>query len=113
MCSSDLGAAIAPDRRRIVVGVLWALSSVGLGWLLASAGTQDAIVKYGRMFSALQFLLSASRDTYVSGLALGIRFALAHLAAIGLSMAGMLVAATWFAWRARPSVGRRPAKPAV
>ena len=108
-----VGAAIAPDRRRIVVGVLWALSSVGLGWLLASAGTQDAIVKYGRMFSALQFLLSASRDTYVSGLALGIRFALAHLAAIGLSMAGMLVAATWFAWRARPSVGRRPAKPAV
>jgi hypothetical protein len=72
-----------------------------LGWALLAAGTESAVVKYGRVFSALQFLLSTDRSVYVDGASLALRFVLAHLALSGLSAAGLLVAA------ALPAVRRR------
>ncbi|WP_162910144.1 VanZ family protein [Azohydromonas sediminis] len=72
-----------------------------LGWALLAVGTEPAVVKYGRVFSALQFLLSTDRSVYVEGASLALRFVLAHVALSGLSAAGLLVAA------ALPTVRRR------
>jgi len=40
-------------------------------------GTEQVIVKYGKVFSAWQFVLSPNRENYVSGARLSLHFALA------------------------------------
>lgn len=83
--------------------------SLALGWGLVSWGTEDVIIKYGRVFSGLQFLLSASRDSYATGVSLGLRFAVAHLALLALAIAGTLVSMAWFDRRQRGAAsGARP-----
>jgi len=47
-----------------------------------SLGTAPAIAKYGEVFSALQFLLSADRTQYAAGPALLARYVGAHVTAI-------------------------------
>lgn len=47
-------------------------------------GTEQIIVKYGKVFSAWQFLLSTDRDHYASGTALLVRFAIAYGAALAV-----------------------------
>jgi hypothetical protein len=63
----------APMRwRRLLPGLLICVVLAALGlWL----GLESAVVKYGQVFSALQFLLSAQRDAYVAGWALWLRLA--------------------------------------
>lgn len=73
------------DRWR---GALVALALVSLlaipGYGLVYYGTEATIVKYDKVFSAIQFLLSASRDHYVQDARLVIRFLIAHFAAVVL-----------------------------
>ena len=45
-------------------------------------GTEQIIVRYGKVFSAWQFLLSTDRDHYASGTTLLVRFAIAYGAAL-------------------------------
>ena len=90
-----------PRWSRAAVGVVVLTASTLLGWALLAAGTESSVVKYGRVFSALQFLLSTDRNAYVDGFALAARFALAHLALSGLAGAGLLVAGALPAARAR------------
>ena len=74
-----------------------ALLSIPLGWALLQFGLESHVQKYGVSFSGLQFLLSADRQHYATGLNLGLRYALFHLAVTGL------VALAQWPWRAIPS----------
>jgi VanZ family protein len=105
-----LGSIAGLGRQPALRGLATLSLSLALGWGLASWGTEDIIIKYGRAFSALQFLLSESRETYLAGPSLWVRFAVAHLAFVALATVGALVAGSWMA-RARPgmSTGARSA----
>ncbi|OGB05383.1 MAG: hypothetical protein A3G29_10435 [Burkholderiales bacterium RIFCSPLOWO2_12_FULL_64_99] len=105
MSGSALSAALSTRRQ---VGMLISLA-VG-GALLASLcfwwGAEHTILKYGKVFSAFQFLLSTDRDHYVEGAALAVRF----VAAISLMCVGLAMM-QWLAWRhlaieARPASSR-------
>lgn len=81
-----------PGVRRTLGAMAVLLASTLAGWVLLAVGTESAIVKYGRVFSALQFLLSTDRSAYADGLALVSRFAVAHAVLAGLACAGLLFA---------------------
>jgi glycopeptide antibiotics resistance protein len=73
---------------RVVVASVLVLASCALGFWLITAGTESAIIKYGRVFSALQFLLSTNRDSYAESQAVLVRFSLIYvgtLVALGLA----------------------------
>lgn len=72
---SALAAAAAPRRRGpLLVLVVLALA---LAPALFAAGLEPMLVKYDRVFSALQFIVSAGRDRYASGDELAFRAAAA------------------------------------
>ncbi len=81
----------------------WACVALPLSFGLLQLGTDTDIFKYGRHFSALQFLLSADRAHLASGAELAIRY--------GLAYCGGLAA---LAFAQRPWVGmasaQRPAR---
>lgn len=56
------------------------LISYPLGYFLMQWGTEQFIMKYDAVFSALQFLFSTDRNHYVTGEALRLRFFTAHTA---------------------------------
>ena len=47
-------------------------------------GTENYVIKYNKIFSAMQFLLSADRKHYAESNVLMVRFAIAHLAFVSL-----------------------------
>lgn len=53
-----------------------------VAFLSISGATEKAVAKYGKVFSALQFLLSPDRDNYVAFPELLIRYAVAHTGAV-------------------------------
>ena len=75
VCGSAAGAALVPGRRWAMLVV--AGLAAGLAPLFFSAGLEQVLVKYGRAFSALQFILSVGRDSYAVGGELQLRAALA------------------------------------
>jgi VanZ family protein len=89
---ASLATSVGPARRR-PLGVLAALA-LPLGPALLWAGLEPSLFKYGREFSALQFMLSSGRDAYASGAELALRFAVAFT---GLEV--MLVALQRPLWR--------------
>lgn len=96
-------ASRRPRMARLAVAVLVAAAGLWLAWMLIDAGTELTIVKYGRVFSTLQFLLSTDRATYVDGWALVARFAAAHIAVAVLAGVGALIVGAWWL----PSSGPR------
>ncbi|OGW61674.1 MAG: hypothetical protein A2V83_02145 [Nitrospirae bacterium RBG_16_64_22] len=72
------------NRRAGLIAVAWAVFSLPLAYLAVSHGTEGAVVKYGRTFSALQFLLSPDRASLVSGWSLFLRLLAVHTAAVAL-----------------------------
>ncbi|MEJ6005087.1 VanZ family protein [Paucibacter sp. AS339] len=78
-----IGSLLA-SRRRIAWALVGTLISLPVGYLLLVNGTEPLLVQHNRAFSALQFLLSADREHYVTGPALWGRFAVAHLSIIAL-----------------------------
>jgi len=87
------GAVARPAWRR---GPLLGLALVAalLAPGLLQAGLEPAVIKYERVFSAAQFLLSAGRDRYAQGPELWLR------AGVALTAAGLLVALLQVpAWR--------------
>lgn len=69
--------------RRGPLLVLAVLAGLGAPALLA-AGLEPSLFKYGQLFSAAQFLLSAGRDAYAQGPELALRAAVALAGAVGL-----------------------------
>ncbi len=63
---------------RIVIFAIVTLVSAPLGFYLVQNGMQDVIIKYGRVFSGLQFILSPSRETLLSEQQLFFRFLILH-----------------------------------
>lgn len=67
--------AIPTDRRRKVI-LVFASSIIATAcfWM----GSEEIIIKYGKVFSAWQFILSSDRQNYAEGINLLLRFALAY-----------------------------------
>ena len=104
LVASSLSALIVEPR-------CWrALSPLAMLAMLAAplalvAGLEQNVIKYEKVFSALQFLLSTDRSQYASGFALWSRFAAALVVlALGLAMLQHV------GWRlvSRPSVPAQP-----
>lgn len=91
--ASAVAAVLAGARRR---GLLLAWTAVA--WPLATLalwqGTEPMLLKYGRAFSAAQFLLSSDREHYVGGAALLQRW----IAACGLLFV-LTALLQWPGWR--------------
>lgn len=94
LTASAISAAFCSPKR---VGVLFALAiSAALGAAaLFWFGTEHVIVKYDRVFSAFQFLLSTDRQHYVQGHVVWLRYGVAFAV-----VCGVLAATQWFCWRA-------------
>lgn len=98
-------------RRHALLAVLAILLSLPLGYWLFSLGTEQAVHKYDRVFSAIQFLLSTDRRHLAEGSALLFRYALALAGAL------CLIAITqhpfWLAWTksSRPELPDRVSAP--
>ncbi|WKJ89438.1 VanZ family protein [Methylomonas montana] len=70
-------------RRVAIVGFVF-LVSFPLGYQLLSWGTEQFIFKYDTVFSALNFLLSADRNNFVSDNVLKLRFFIVHLGLVSM-----------------------------
>jgi hypothetical protein len=86
VAGSAAGAALAPGRRLPML--VLAAAALTLAPVLFAAGLEPVLVKYGRAFSALQFIVSAGRDSYAVGAELQLRAALA-LSLVVLTVAAM------------------------
>ena len=64
--------------------ILIVTASLPLGYAAFTAATEPFIVKYGKVFSAMQFLFSSNRDHYVTGTSLLLRYAVFHMGLIAL-----------------------------
>ena len=94
LAGSLIAGSIANGRKRGVALALAVASSVG-AFVLLNAGTEPALLKYGKVFSALQFLLSPDRAHYVGQGELIARYALAQLLLVGAVV--LLQLPAWFA----------------
>lgn len=93
LAGSALAAwAAQPARWRLLLPCVLVGAALAPWGLLN--GLEVAVVKYGQVFSALQFLLSAQRNAYVDGGALWVRLALA----LG-GMVMMVAVLQYPAWR--------------
>lgn len=107
LAASSLSALVAEPRRwRSLV------PAIGFGALLAPlallTGLEESVIKYGKVFSALQFLLSTDRTQYVDGLALWMRF-VSVLVALVLGLA-VLQHVGWRVAASMPSASPRVAR---
>ena len=68
-------------RQEVLIGFML---SVPLAYLAVRYGTEDTIVKYGQVFSAMQFLLSPDRAHYAHGYVLILRYLVTYFGTIGL-----------------------------
>jgi hypothetical protein len=84
--SGALLAAEGQQRfRGFTPGVFLALIlSVPIACLALYLGLEQHVEKYGKVFSALQFLLSRSRESYAQGFELIARYFFFHAAVVGL-----------------------------
>lgn len=94
------GAWLLARRPRWAPGLM--LTSGPLGWGLLQLGLESTLVKYGQVFSALQFLLSSDRSHYAPPGELLLRFGLAWTLALAT-----LACAAWLALRGLPAPGPR------
>ncbi|MGQ9670753.1 MAG: hypothetical protein ACUVWY_11385 [Desulfosoma sp.] len=86
---------------RLVLGtLLFSIIAVPVGWMLLTLGTEGQVLKYGKTFSALQFLLSPNRHDLVSGTRLFLRYGAVHA---GLTALGLLCQIS--IWRLFSSMG--------
>ena len=97
-----VGHGLLDRRRPLGLRLLLLMLSLPAGYGLLFLGLNSAVDKYGMQFSGLQFLLSAGRQDYAQGLALGLRYVVAHLGVLGL-----LALAQW-PWQGGPGGGRPP-----
>ena len=116
LAASSLSALVAQPRRwRSLVPLL--MFGAFLALLGVNAGLEANVIKYGKVFSALQFLLSTDRTQYVTGASLWGRFiislALLVCGLAALQHAGWRVALmSWSADFGHPDRGHWPQRTA-
>ena len=93
------------------VGLLGLIVSIPFGFLAISYGTEDILLKYGQVFSALQFLLSSDRTSYVHGQELILRYIIVHAAAIGVIMLVQYCVLMWFFGKPRENSSQESRQP--
>ena len=71
-------SAYSATLLRITGHAILTLVSAPIGYYLIQHGLQDVIIKYGRVFSGLQFLLSPARDSLLSETQMFFRFCILH-----------------------------------
>jgi glycopeptide antibiotics resistance protein len=103
LAGSALGAAAASRQRLLLLSL--GVAAVCVAPLLLTAGLEPLLVKYGKAFSAAQFIVSAGRDRYATGVELSLRVGLA-LTVMVLAIAALQA----LAWRASAAADR-PASP--
>lgn len=99
LVGSALSAAFGTRQhmfRLLVMAVAAAIGATGLFWV----GAEHTIVKYDRVFSAFQFLLSTDRAYCAPGPALMLRYLVAFFL-----VSGSMAALQWSFWR---DLGREP-----
>jgi hypothetical protein len=109
IAGSGLSRLFAGRSRRPIVAIGICLVAVPLGYALLFLGLEPAVSKYGRTFSALQFLLSEDREHLATGTALWLRYVLAFTACAGAIV--LMQHAAWTASgtsRREPPLARRP-----
>ncbi len=112
LTGSLLALAWAGVVGRRSAAVVFLLLSLPLGWWLLAWGTEASIHKYGKVFSAMQFLFSPDRDAYVRPGVLIWRYAVAHLVlAVLIAMAQYPVLVWNGAFRARSGVAKNALAP--
>ncbi len=92
LTASGLSAGFAAPGRRLAPLIVGALA-MPLAYLCVRFGTEPVIVKYDKVFSALQSLLSTDRAHYATGPELLLRYCLANIAVV--VMIGLLQAPHW------------------
>ncbi|MES2537529.1 MAG: VanZ family protein [Pseudomonadota bacterium] len=79
-------AVVSSGRRSAGWAPLWLagllILSFPLAYFTLSLATEQFVIKYGKVFSALQFLLSSDREHYAASTELFIRYAIFHAAVI-------------------------------
>lgn len=98
LSGSIISAAAAFRRGGVMVVTVTAGCAVA-AYALYWAGTEPIILKYGKVFSALQFLLSEERSRYVSGGELLVRYGAAY--AILTAAVAVLQLPAWMKLAAR------------
>jgi hypothetical protein len=68
--------------RRIIAFVVVVIS-MSLAYFAFTYGTENALAKYGKVFSAMQFLLSQDREHYANGFELALRYLAFHCGLLG------------------------------
>ena len=107
LSGSLVSAGIAFARRRLLAIGFALFASVGAYYLFV-AGSEPFILKYGRIFSAMQFLLSPDRAHYVGPHELIVRYVIAYLA-----LMGTLALLQYRAWAAMAAGPRHRVAPAL
>lgn len=105
-CAGALACAGIDRHRRGALLVLAAFAAAAApGALLA--GLEPVVIKYDRVFSALQFILSASRDNYATGSHLILRYVAAFS---GTTLVVAVLQVPWWRqtrWAPNGLAGRR------
>lgn len=84
LAGSLLALLAAGNRRLWSISAIWLIVWLPMSYLAVSHGTEGTIVKYGKVFSALQFLLSTDRAHYAGGAELLMRYAIFYLGSAGV-----------------------------
>jgi hypothetical protein len=94
------------NRGRRIIGFLGLVISMPVAYLAFTYGTASSLEKYGKVFSAMQFLLSRDRDHYAEGLELMVRYIALYCGLIGTIA---FIQYPFFAWLNRATCWRRGA----
>jgi hypothetical protein len=94
-CLAASALSAAPQASKQAVSLVGLALAAAMGaTLLYWLGAEHTIVKYGRVFSAFQFLLSTDREHYAQGVSLMLRYVIAFA-----TVCGGLATLQWPCWR--------------
>lgn len=110
IAGSGISRLLAGRSTRPITSVAICVLALPTGYALLHLGLEPAVEKYGRTFSALQFLLSEDRAHLATGAGLVSRYALAFLA--GALTIALTQHAAWLGARVEPQ-GASPRSPAL
>ena len=76
--ASVVGKNVIKKSDSIIIVTILVILMIPIGFIFLQYGTTSALTKYGKTFSALQFLLSPDRANYLQGPVIFVRYCVAH-----------------------------------